>query len=109
MKPERMKDEDRHRQLAPATNGPHDSAARPHPAFTSEESIVMRAFAAGKSSKQICIELRIPKLSFHRLLRSLFEKTGTCDQTGLLVWVLKQRQCADSREAERNYKWIRPA
>jgi DNA-binding NarL/FixJ family response regulator len=84
-----VRTEDRHRQLASATNEPHDPAPRPHSAFTVEESIVMRAFAAGKNNKQVCTELRIPLQSFHRLLRNLMEKTGTCDQKGLLVWALR--------------------
>lgn len=104
-----MRTEDRHWQLHSAANESHDSAGRPPLTFTVEESIVMRAFAAGKSQRQVCSEFHIPLQSFHRLLRNLMEKTGTCDRIGLLVWALRQRQCGDSREAERNYKWKRPA
>jgi DNA-binding NarL/FixJ family response regulator len=99
-----MKTEERHPKLSPATNGLRDSAP-----FTVEESIVMRAFAAGKSDKQVSVELRIPLPSFHRLLRNLMEKTGARDWTGIHVWALRQRQRADSREAERDYQWRRPA
>jgi DNA-binding NarL/FixJ family response regulator len=72
---------------------------------------VLRAFAAGKSDKQVRTELHIPLQSFHLLLSDLMEKTGTCDRVGLLVCALRQmqRRCGDSREAERNYKWRRPA
>jgi DNA-binding NarL/FixJ family response regulator len=69
-----------------------DSAPGLHPTFTVEESIVMRAFAAGKSDKQVRIELRIPLQLFHRLLRNLMEKTQTSDGIGLHVWALRQRQ-----------------
>ena len=104
-----MKTEERHPKLSPATNGLRDSAPGLHPTFTVEESIVMRAFAAGKSDKQVSVELRIPLPSFHRLLRNLMEKTGARDWTGIHVWALRQRQRADSREAERDYQWRRPA
>jgi DNA-binding NarL/FixJ family response regulator len=64
------------------------------PRFTEEESIVMRAFAAGKSIKQICSELRIPQPLFCRLLRDLMEKTSTSGQTGLLSWALSHKPLA---------------
>jgi DNA-binding NarL/FixJ family response regulator len=95
--------------LVPTANGPYDSAPRPHVTLTVEESTVLQALAAGKSDKQVRTELRIPLQSFHRLLRDLMEKTGTCDRAGLLVWAQRHRQCSDSREAERNYKRRRPA
>jgi DNA-binding NarL/FixJ family response regulator len=104
-----VKAADRHREPAFATNGPSNSAIDPHPTFTVEESIVMRAFAAGKGDKEVCIELRIPLQSFNRLLRSLMERTGTHDRTGLQVWALQQRRSTDSRQAERSYRWRPPA
>jgi DNA-binding NarL/FixJ family response regulator len=87
---------------------PQDSASRPRPLFTSEESILMRGVSAGKSDKQLCLELRLPLPSFQRLLRDLMVKTGTSDKIGLLVWALRQKQGADSRANERDYKWRRP-
>ena len=95
-------------QTAASTSGPQDSASRPRPLFTSEESILMRGVSAGKSDKQLCIELRLPLQSFQRLLRDLMVKTGTSDKIGLLVWALRQKQGADSRANERDYKWRRP-
>ena len=68
----------------------------------------MRGVSAGKSDKQLCIELRLPLPSFQRLLRDLMAKTGTSDKIGLLVWALRQKQGADSREKERDYQWRRP-
>jgi DNA-binding NarL/FixJ family response regulator len=87
-----MKVEERCRTVSPATIGLGDSAPGLHPTFTVEESIVMRAFAAGKSDKQVRIELRIPLQLFHRLLSNLMEKTQTSDGIGLHVWALRQRQ-----------------
>ena len=87
-----MKVEERCRTVSSATTGLGDSAPGLHPTFTVEESIVMRAFAAGKSDKQVRIELRIPLQLFHRLLRNLMEKTQTSDGIGLHVWALRQRQ-----------------
>lgn len=103
-----MKTEERRSTLSPATTGPGDPAAGLPPTFTSEESIVMRAFAAGKTDKQVSAELHIPLPSFQRLLRNLMEKTGTSDLTGIHVWALRQKQSADSRQADRDYKWKRP-
>jgi len=87
-----MKVEERCRTVSSATTGLGDSAPGLHPTFTVEESIVMRAFAAGKSDKQVRIELRIPLQLFHRLLSNLMEKTQTSDGIGLHVWALRQRQ-----------------
>ena len=64
----------------------------PHPVFTVEESIVMRAFAAGKSDKQVRIELRMPLLAFYRILRELWEKTGTRSRAALLLWTVRQKR-----------------
>jgi hypothetical protein len=60
----------------------------------------MRAFAVGKSDKQIRMELRIPLQSFYRLLRDLRDKTGTCDRIGLLEWAMWKRRCDVSRKSE---------
>jgi DNA-binding NarL/FixJ family response regulator len=91
-----------------STNSPQNSALVPRPMFTVEESIVMRGVSGGKSDKQLCIELRMPLNSFQRLLRDLMVKTRTSDRIGLLVWALRQKQGADCRESDRDYKWRRP-
>jgi DNA-binding NarL/FixJ family response regulator len=104
-----MKIENRYPKLPSATSVPGSSAVGPHPAFTVEESIVMQGFAAGKSDKQVRIELHIPLQLFYRLLRNLMEKTQTYDRMGLQVWALRQRQHADSRQTERDYEWKQPA
>jgi DNA-binding NarL/FixJ family response regulator len=85
--------EGKHRQTVAPRNTAHELDTHP-PRFTDEESIVMRAFAAGKSIKQICSELRIPQPLFCRLLRDLMEKTSTRGQAGLLHWVLSHKSPA---------------
>jgi DNA-binding CsgD family transcriptional regulator len=95
-------------QPASSAKSLQDSGSAARPLFTAEESIVMRGVSAGKSDKQLCIELRLPLHSFQRLLRDLMAKTGTSDKIGLLVWALRQKQGTDSRENERDYKWRRP-
>jgi DNA-binding NarL/FixJ family response regulator len=65
-----MKVEERCRTVS-STTGLGDSAPGLHPTFTVEESIVMRAFAAGKSDKQVRVELRITLELFRRLLRNV--------------------------------------
>jgi DNA-binding NarL/FixJ family response regulator len=82
-------------------------AVRPNPTFNLEESIVLRAFAAGKSDKEICQEFRMVPMAVYEVMRDLEQKTGTRDRAGLLVWVLRQRQDIDSRKDERNYAWRR--
>jgi DNA-binding NarL/FixJ family response regulator len=103
-----VKSEQGTRQLNRSTAGSPELALSPQPTFTGEESTVMRAFAGGRSIKQVCADLRIPLPTFYRLLRNLMEKTGTRDQIGLLVWAVRQKQCGDSRKAERNYRWRQP-
>jgi len=89
-------------------NAGQTPAVRPDPTFNLEESIVLRAFATGKSNKQICQDLRMVPAAVFEVIRDLEEKTGTCDRTALLVWVLRRTQSVDSRKAERNYGWRRP-
>ena len=92
-----------------ATNAGQHSLVRPDPAFNLEESIVLRAFAAGKSAKQICQEFRMIPKALYEVMRDLEKKTGARDRPALLVWVLRQKQSVDSRQAERSYGWRRPA
>jgi DNA-binding NarL/FixJ family response regulator len=100
-----MKTEERH--LPPGTKELDTVSGLP--TFTVEESIVMGAFASGKSDKQVSAELRIPLPSFQRLLRNLMEKTGACDRTDIHVWARRQKRCADSRGVETDHIWRRPA
>jgi DNA-binding NarL/FixJ family response regulator len=90
------------------TNTGQNSTARPEPTLNLEESIVLRAFAAGKSDKQICQELRMVPAAVFEVMRDLEEKTGTRDRAALLVWALRRTQSVDSRKAERNYGWRPP-
>jgi DNA-binding CsgD family transcriptional regulator len=96
-------------QPPPGRNAPGDPAPGRTPRLTVEESAVVRAFASGKTDKQICSELRIPLQAFYRLLRDLKEKTGASDRVGLLVWSLRQGPARDKRESERDYKWRPPS
>lgn len=104
-----LKAGNKNEQLLSTADIPRDSAPGPHPMFTVEESIVMRAVSAGRSDKQVCIAMRMPLRSFQGLLRDLMAKTGTRDRIGLLVWAVRERLGGDSRESERHYKWRRPA
>ena len=92
-----------------AASHPSDLPASPPPVFTVEESAVIRAFASGKSDKQVCAELRMPLQSFYRLMRDLKEKTGACDRIALIVWAVRHGPSRDKRESDRDYKWRRPA
>jgi len=97
---------------APAGSAAHagqTSLVRPDPAFNLEESIVLRAFAAGKTTKQICQEFQMVPKAVYEVMRDLEKKTGTHDPQALLIWVLRRKQSVDSRRAERSYGWRRPA
>ncbi|HEV2616435.1 MAG TPA: hypothetical protein VGU63_07485 [Candidatus Acidoferrales bacterium] len=68
-----------------------------NPSLTTEEAIILRALAGGKTDKQICAELRLPSGVFYRLLRDLHQKTGMTDRLSLLVWALRRMESAERR------------
>jgi DNA-binding NarL/FixJ family response regulator len=81
--------------------------ARPDPAFTMEERIVMRALVAGKTDKEIRNDLRLPANSFHRLMRDLREKTGTDNNLSLTIWAQRRMKNCDQRVNTRD-RYERP-
>lgn len=81
--------------------------ARPDPAFTVEEAIVMRGLVAGKTGKEIRIDLRLPANSFHRLMRDLREKTGTDTNLSLAIWAQRRMKNCDQRVNTRD-RYERP-
>ncbi len=65
--------------------------------FTSEEAIVLRALAAGKTVQQVCNELRIIPETFLRMMRDVREKTRTPDNLSLREWARRQIKGVDQR------------
>jgi DNA-binding NarL/FixJ family response regulator len=81
--------------------------ARPDPAFTMEERIVMRGLVAGQTDKEIRNTLRLPANSFHRLMRDLREKTGTDTNLSLTIWAQRRMKNCDQRVNTRD-RYERP-
>lgn len=75
----------------------HIAGFRPDPTFTSEEAIVLRSLAAGKTDKQVRNALRMALLAFHGMMRDLREKTGTSSTVSLLVWAQRHLKSGDQR------------
>jgi DNA-binding CsgD family transcriptional regulator len=65
--------------------------------LTGEESMILRALAAGKSDKEVRKSLRISASVFLRVLREIRLKTGTINKSELLSWATCQMQRGDRR------------
>jgi len=74
-------------------------AFRLDPTLTSEEAIVLRALAGGKSDRQVCNELGMAPETFLRMMRDVREKTSTADNLSLLEWAQEQMNGVDRRIA----------
>src|SRR3984957_19863343 len=59
------------------------------PRFTAEETILLRGLASGASSKEMAVQMRLPRESLYRLIGDLRRKTGASSDTALAVWVLR--------------------
>jgi len=65
--------------------------------LTGEEAIVLRALAAGQTDRQVCKALRIGSTAFLRLMRAMWAKIGTTDDTSLVTWAKLRINDADRR------------
>jgi DNA-binding NarL/FixJ family response regulator len=84
------------------------SAFRLDPALTSEETIILRALAAGQTDRQVCNELRMDPATFLRMMRKMREKIGTTDNIPLIEWAKRQIKGVDQR-IDRPERYARPA
>jgi DNA-binding CsgD family transcriptional regulator len=73
------------------------SVFRLDPTLTGEEAIVLRALAAGRTETQVRKELRMSAVALFRKMRDMREKTGSVDNTSLIVWANLQIKSADQR------------
>lgn len=73
------------------------SAFRLDPTLTSEESIVLRALASGRTDRQVCNDLRMDPATFLRMMREMREKIGTVDNVSLIDWAKRQMKGVDQR------------
>jgi DNA-binding NarL/FixJ family response regulator len=67
------------------------------PRLTSEESIVLRALAAGRTDRQVCNDLRMLPTTFIHMMCEMREKLGTKDNVSLVAWAKRQMKGVDQR------------
>ena len=67
------------------------------PTLTSEESIVLRALAAGRTDRQVCNNLRMDPTTFLRMMREMREKIVIADNVSLIEWAKHQIKGVDQR------------
>ena len=73
------------------------TAFRLDPTLTSEESIALRALAAGRTDRQVCNDLRMDPTTFLRMMREMREKIGTADNVSLVMWAKQRMKGVDQR------------
>jgi DNA-binding NarL/FixJ family response regulator len=67
------------------------------PTLTSEESIILRALAAGSTDRQVCNDLGMDPTTFLSMMREMRRKIGTSDNVSLIVWAKRQINDGDQR------------
>ena len=67
------------------------------PTLTSEESIILRALAAGRTDRQVCNDLRMDPTIFLSMMREMRQKIGTSDNVSLIAWAKRQLKDGDQR------------
>jgi DNA-binding NarL/FixJ family response regulator len=65
--------------------------------LTSEESIILRALASGRTDRQVCNDLRMQPTIFLRLMHGMRQKIGAADNVTLIVWAKRQINGGDQR------------
>jgi DNA-binding NarL/FixJ family response regulator len=67
------------------------------PTLTSEESLILRALAAGKTDRQVCSDLRMDPAGFLRMMREMRAKIGVEYNDSLIAWAKRQIKDGDQR------------
>jgi DNA-binding NarL/FixJ family response regulator len=78
------------------------------PTLTSQESIVLRALAAGRIDRQVCNDLRLEPTTFLIMMREMREKIGAADNVSLIEWA-KQRMKGIDQRINKPDGYARPA
>lgn len=73
------------------------SGFRLDPTLTSEESIILRALAAGRTDRQVCNDLPMDPTTFLSRMREMRQKIGTSDNVSLIAWAKRQINDGDQR------------
>jgi DNA-binding CsgD family transcriptional regulator len=67
------------------------------PALTSQESIILRALAGGRTDRQVCNDLRMDPTIFLSMMREMRQKIGTSDNVSLIAWAKRQIKDGEQR------------
>jgi DNA-binding NarL/FixJ family response regulator len=67
------------------------------PTLTSEESLILRALASGKTDRQVCSNLRMDPTEFLRMMREMRAKIGVKYNVTLIEWAKQQIKSGDQR------------
>ncbi len=67
------------------------------PTLTSEESMMLRALAGGKTDRQVCNDLRMDPTIFLRMMREMRQKIGAVDNVTLIAWAKQRINGSDQR------------
>ncbi len=67
------------------------------PTLTSEESIILRALAGGRTDRQVCADLRMEPTIFLRMMREMRQKIGVVDNVTLIGWAKQRITGGDQR------------
>jgi hypothetical protein len=67
------------------------------PTLTSEESLILRALAGGKTDRQVCGDLRMEPTKFLRMMREMRAKIGVKHNDTLIEWAKQQIKGGDQR------------
>jgi hypothetical protein len=67
------------------------------PTLTSEESIILRALAGGRTDRQVCTDLRMDPTIFLRMMRDMRKKIGAVDNITLIAWAKQRIRGGDQR------------
>jgi DNA-binding NarL/FixJ family response regulator len=73
------------------------SGLRMDATLTSEESIILRALAGGRTDRQVCNDLRMEPTTFLRMMHDMRQKIGAADNLTLIVWARGQMKDGDQR------------
>jgi hypothetical protein len=74
-----------------------NSGFRLDPTLTSEESIMLRALAGGRTDRQVSNDLRMDPSIFLRMMREVRQKVGAADNVSLIAWAKRQITRGDQR------------
>jgi FixJ family two-component response regulator len=67
------------------------------PTLSSEESIILRALAAGRTDRQVCSDLRMDTTEFLRMMREMRAKIGVKYNDSLIAWAKRKITDGDQR------------